>query len=111
MLGYIGESAVVIVLVENALAVRGYEEVRPAVTVIVRDSHAHSEISSADTSFLRYVSEGAVAIVVVERAAHGLRRFPKVAGAAIDKIDIHPAVIIVVKEGAARSECFGGPAR
>ena len=96
-----------IVLIENALAVRGNKQIRPAVVVVVADSYTHAEIGAAHARFLCYVGESSVPIVFVEGVANGLRRFPEIAGPAVDEKDVHPAVVVKIQKGTARAKRFG----
>src|SRR5579872_3263542 len=86
--GYIGESAVAIVAIQNARrAVAGYVNVGPAVIIVVkgRDAQCIMAIGLVDVSFGSDVLKRAIAAVVVKnifrgrqasRAAHLRRPFP-----------------------------------
>ncbi len=105
--GDVGEGAVAVVAIEDAATVLRDVEIGEAVGVVVAYSDAHAIAAAGDASFLCDVGEGAVAIVVVEGVAEGNGRSPKIAGAAVDQIDVDPAVVVVVEEGAAGAGGFG----
>ena len=56
---------------------------------------------------LGHVGEGAVAIVLVERVANRLRGLVEIARAAVHQVDVHPAVVVVIEEGAAGAHGLG----
>ncbi len=95
-----------IVLIEDAIPIGGDKDVRPAIVVVVADGYTHSEIGPGNTGFFGDIGEGAVAIIFVEGVANGLAGLPEIAGAAIDQENIHPAIIVVVEEGAAGAQRF-----
>ncbi len=107
LLGYVGEGAVVVVVVEPILAEVGDIDVGPAVVVVVSDGHAEAPAIVADAGFLGHVGEGAVVIIVEER---GMRResfsIERGLGAAVHEIDIQPAIVVVIQEGDAGADAF-----
>src|SRR3954468_24715422 len=70
--GDVGEGAVAVIAVEDAIAVGGDEDIGPTVVIVVTDGHAHPEGPAGDSGLFGDVGEGAVAIVLVERIAQGL---------------------------------------
>src|SRR6267143_5281134 len=97
----IGERAIAIVVIENAVAVLRDIKIRKSVAVIVTDSHAHAVRISWDASFFGDVRERTVPIVTVERITQRWIGIVEVTGATVHKIDIHPTVVVVIKESAA----------
>src|SRR5580692_5630959 len=83
------------------------EEVEAAVVVIIEPDSAAAPAGSCHAGFGGYVGEGAVAIIAIERIAERLRRRVEIAGAAVDQVDVHPAVVVVVEEAAAGADGFG----
>ena len=67
--GYIGERAVAVIVIENALWILGEVKIRKTIRVIVAHRNAHSVRSSADAGFDGHVSKGAVTVVVIKRVA------------------------------------------
>ena len=90
-------------MVENAAAELGDVQIREAVAVIVANRDSHAIAAAGHAGFFSHVGERAVAIVAIERVAQRLRRSVKIALAAVDEINVHPAVVIVIKERAARA--------
>ena len=107
----IGERAVAVVAVQTRTAARSDEDVREPVVVVVPDGNAHPERSSPDAGPLGDVRERAVAVVLVERVFERLLRSIEVAGAAVDEVDVHPPVVVVIEERAARAQGFRQEAR
>src|SRR5208282_1539631 len=111
--GHICECAIAIVAIKNVAAELRDTEVGESVAVVITDGDAHAVSAACHSSLFRYVGEGAVAIVPVERIAERARRRIKICLAAVDQIDVHPAVVVVVEEGTPgaarfRQVLFGG---
>ena len=94
-------------MIENAVGVLGNVHIGQAVAIVVADSNAHTISSAGDAGFSRDVSEGAVVIVPVESVVQRPRRMIEVAWAAVDEIDIHPAIVIEIKKGTSCADGFG----
>ena len=54
-----------------------------------------------------HIGKCSVAIVFVERVANGLRRLEEIARTAVDQVDVHPAVVVVIEKGAPGSQGLG----
>ncbi len=95
----VGEGAVVVVVVQPVLAVVRDEDIGPAVVVVIAHDRAEAPAIVRNACFGGDIGEGAVVIVAEEG---GMRRrcFPgeRIPCAAIDEIDIKPAVIVVVEQ-------------
>ena len=106
-LGDVGEGAVTVVVVEAALAVVGDEDVGEAVVVVVGGDGADAPAVVGDAGFCGDVGEGAV-VVVVEEGGGGWFGLAGegVVGAAVDEVDVEPAVVVVVEQGDAGAEGF-----
>src|ERR1700723_288781 len=64
---YVGESAVAIIVIEDAVAITGHINVRIAVIVIVAHRYAKEKCAvAADAGCCRNVGERAIAIIAVE---------------------------------------------
>jgi len=94
-------------VVEDTAAVLRYVKIGKPVVVVVAHRGSHPEASRTDASFFGDIGEGPIAIVSVEAIPQRLFRCVEVALAAIDQVDIKPAVLVVVEEGAARTGGFG----
>src|SRR5262249_53138430 len=103
LVGHVSEGAIAIVPVKNAAAVLRNIEIGKPIKVVIGHSNAHSVASAWHASLLRYVGKRAIAIVTIQRVAKRGLWVEEIAAAAIDQIDVHPAVIVVVEEGAAGS--------
>ena len=82
-------------------------EVSKSVAVVVADGDTLSVSSCAYPSLLGDIGEGAIAIVAIQRISQRWIRIEEVALSAIDEIYIHPPVVVVVEECAARTGGFG----
>src|SRR5437667_2180407 len=67
--GYIGERAVAVIVIEDALWILGDVKIRKTVRVIVAYSNAHSIRNSADAGFDGHISKGPVTVIVIKRVA------------------------------------------
>ena len=105
--GDVGEGAVAIVAIENAAAILRDVEIGETVGVVVANGDAHAVAAAGDAGFFGDIRERAVAIVAVEGVAERSGRSPKIAGATVDEVDVHPAVVVVIEEGAAGTGGFG----
>ncbi len=107
--GFFGEvckRAVAIVVIETVLAVVGDVDVRPAVVVVVRGGNAEAPTLVGDAGFLGNVSERAVVIVVEEHCARrGFLPFHRGGGGTVEKIDVQPAVVVVIEKRDAGAGC------
>src|SRR5262249_59412616 len=103
LFGHVGERSVAVVVVQRITAVIGDVEVLPPVTVIVGCGHSHAEPSACDSCFIGHVGERAVVVVVVKGVLERRGRRVEITGAAVDQVDVHPAVVVIVEEGASRA--------
>src|SRR5205807_10541569 len=102
----VGERAVAVVVIENIFAVVGDIKIFEAVIVVVTDAHALSPAGVSQARFFGDIGERAVVIVVVEVARRGLARRQGFQLGAVHDKNIRPAVVVVVKNGDARSRRF-----
>ena len=93
-------------MIQNAFAVLGYVEILETIAVIVSDCYSHSIASGLDLGLLGYIRESAIAIVPIERVPQRTWRIVEIAFAAVDQVNVHPAVIVIIEEGTAGSRCF-----
>src|SRR5262249_19033381 len=107
LLGYVGKSTVAVVAVEDALAILRDVEIGETVAVVVAHGNALPISASGDAGLLGHVRESTVAIVVVKRVTERRIRGVEVAGAAVDEVEVHPAIVIVVEERAAGAGGLG----
>ena len=98
----ISKGLIPVIMIENVAAVARHQKVRKAVSVVVSDSDAHAEVSAGHASGQRDVRKAAIPIVFVECVPGWMLGIVKVAWAAVHQVDVQPAVVIKVEEGAAR---------
>src|SRR6266567_1469277 len=101
LLRHVRKCAVAVVVIKNAAVVTGDVEINPAIAIVISSSHAHAKNSSRYSGFLGYICEGTVVVVVIQRALQRRLRREKVRRPAVDQIDVHPAVVIVIEERSA----------
>src|SRR6185312_4665024 len=94
--GHVGEGAVAVVVIEDAVGVLGDVEVGEAVAVVVTDSNAHAVGVAWNAGLGGDIGKGSIAVVAIEGIAQRNGGLVEVAGAAIDEVDVHPAVVVVV---------------
>jgi hypothetical protein len=80
------------------MAETGNDHVWPAVIVVVADGSAHGEAGRGNSRFVSDVGEGAVMVVVIERATSGLvlqrHRYRRCIG----EVNVGPSVAIIVED-------------
>jgi len=85
---HVGEGAVAVVVIENAVWILSDIQIGESVAVVVSHGHAHSVSIALDASFGGDVSERAVAIISIERVVQRSGGRVEVAGAAVYQINI-----------------------
>ena len=106
LIGHVGEGPVAVVVIENVtVEVRDVEIDIPVIVVVGRDG-SHPVRCVFQSSLLGHVGERAVAVVAVEAilsagAAVGWKR------ARLDDVEVHPAIVVVIEPGHARSHRLG----
>src|ERR1700716_249816 len=99
----VGKSSVSVVVIQNAFSVLGHVEIGEAIVIVVAHCGTHSIAPSGYASFFRHVAEGTIPIVPIEGIAEWRIRIVEIATSAIDQVNIHPAVIVVIEKRAARA--------
>src|SRR5574341_2071428 len=89
----VGKGAITAVAIQNVLAVLAYIQVGVTVVVVVAPDTAQAVGIAGRRSILRHITECAVSIVAVERVANLDAALVEVA--AIDEIDVLPAVAVI----------------
>ena len=105
--GRVGERPVAIVMIKNTLAVSRDKQVGVAVVVVIANSHAHAEGSARHARLVGHIGECAVMIISVESIPGHLARLIKIAEAIVDKINVHPTIVVIVQKCASGSKCLG----
>ena len=96
--GHIGKCAIAIVAVEPVLSEVGAEDVVEAVVVVVGDANSIGPACRLQAGLFGDVRESAVTVIFVQ----AVRRFGRIAVQARSRKqkNIHPAIIVVINEGA-----------
>src|SRR5258708_40249132 len=66
VLGYVGKSAVAVIVKQNVVAPETAEEIVPAVIVVIADAHAGLPAGTRESRFVGDVGEAAIGIISVE---------------------------------------------
>ena len=96
---HIGEGTVAVVSIQHIPAPVCDEHVLMAVVVVVADAHAAGPAGASQARFVRYVSEGAITVVVIKPVG-GFRRIAVQGGSAQDE-EVHPPITVVVDKRSA----------
>src|SRR5437667_201301 len=91
--GYVGESAVPIVVVEDVLAPVRDEQILKPIVIVVAHANSGRPTCAQQARFRRYVDERTVPIIPVEPVCRARWSFRE-ASAAKDEY-IHPAIVVV----------------
>ena len=97
--GDIAESAVAIISIQLVLSVIGAEQIFETVVVVVPNANRRCPPGGTQASLLCHVSESTVTVIPVEPARRALRY--SMQPVAIQEKNVHPTVIVIVKESAA----------
>src|SRR5882762_4565955 len=107
LLGDVGKSAVVVVVIQPVLAVVCDVDVRPAVIIVVPHGHAKSPAFVRDARLFGDIGKSAVMVIVEQ---HGSRRsllpFQCRHRGTIQEINIEPAVVVIVEQRHTRTNSF-----
>ncbi len=101
----VGEGPVAVVVIQNASSILRDIHVRETVAVVVAYCNALPVSLARNSRLFCDISESPVAIIAIHRVPQRGIRIIKVTFAAIDEVDVHPSVIIVVQK---RAACTGG---
>ena len=94
-------------MVQNDPVVLGHKEIGPTVSIIISHCRPHPISAARDVSFFGYVGEGSVAVVLVKGIAHRWLRIEEIALPAVDEINVHPPIVVVIDECAPGTYGFG----
>ncbi len=91
--------------VKHVVAVVGHQQVDKPVAVVIRRGRADPEVTGiGDARPFGDVGKRAIAIIAVQGGAQRFRGLKKIAGAAVRKEQIHPAVVVVIENRDTRSD-------
>src|SRR5215472_10549087 len=99
LIGNIGKSSVVVVVVEAVLAEIGDIYIGPSVVIVIANHSAEAPPLVSYSSLVGDVSECAVVIIVEQhRARRSLLAFERGKRGTIHQINVEPSVVIIVEE-------------
>ena len=93
-------------MVKNIAPVIRHVDVCEAVAVVIGGGHSHAEFSGCYSGLVRDICESPVVVIVIKRILERRGRRIEIGNSAIDEIDVHPPIIVIVKEGASRADCL-----
>src|SRR3954468_21720064 len=105
--GDVSKRAVAVVVIENTSSILRHKKIGKAVTIVIADCDAHTVAAGSDSGALGHIAESAIAIVAIEDIAKRRLRIIEIALAAVDEVNVHPTVIVVVDEPAAGAGGLG----
>jgi hypothetical protein len=103
----ISECAIAVVVVQDASSNLGDIQIRETVTVVITDCYPHAITAAGDAGFFRDVGECTVAVVPIERVAQRPRRIVKLRLTAVDEVNVHPAIVVVIEKSTTGTARFG----
>src|ERR1017187_9947272 len=107
LLRYVSEGAVVVVVVQPVFAIVGYEDIGPAVVVVVADCDAEAPAVVGHAGRRSNLGTGAVVVVVKKRGVRGcFLAINRLEGRAVEQIVAEAAIIVIVDKSHAGSICF-----
>src|SRR6266566_5063072 len=102
LVGYISESTVAIVVVQNVSAVLGHVKIGKAVVVVVAPNATETVTCARNAGCFGNISKGAVAIVSIKCVARGDAAIIEVAP--IDEVDVRQTVAVEISDANTRTE-------
>jgi len=98
---HVFEGAVTPVVVENHIVDSGDKQVGISVSVVIPCRDPVAEAPPGHSGFLCHIGEGAIPVIVIKRVSQRDFGLEELRFAAVYQIDVEPAVIVVIQEGAA----------
>src|SRR5258708_330241 len=96
--GYVGKSAVPIVVIEDVLAPVSDEQILKPIVIVVANTNSGRPTCAEQARFRGYVGEGAVPIIFVEPVRRARRSSREARPAKAQ--NIHPTIVILVEQSA-----------
>ena len=106
LLGYVGESSVAVIAVENVAAPVANEQVVESIIVEVANAATLAPSRMRESSLPGDVGEGAVAVVAEQIARRLCRSLGALKVRAIHQEDVQPAIVVVIEQGDAGTHFF-----
>ncbi len=98
--GHIGESAVAVVVIEDASTILSDVQIGKAVSIVVAHGYALAITTGGHASLLGYVRKGSIAIVSIQSIAQSRIRIEEITSPAVDQVNVHPTIVVVVEKSA-----------
>src|SRR6266498_792517 len=106
LLAHIRKRPISTVMIEDVSSVAGNVKILPAVAIVITRGHAHTEASPCHAGFLGDVGECSIVIIMIKRVLERFCRSKKIGRSAIDEVDIHPTIVVIIEEGASATDGF-----
>jgi len=103
---HVGESPVVIIVVEHRTFEMGKVNIFPSTVVVVAHCHSETPDAGCEARLNRHISESAVMIVAIQLAGVTLARTEIFERGTVHQENIHPSIIVVIKDGDTSAHCF-----
>ena len=110
LISHICKSAIAVVVIENIPSVVCNVKILPTVAVIITRGSSHAEAShlaAADSGFFSYIYKSTIMIVAIKRVFDWRFWTKKIGWTTIHQVDIHPAIVIKIKEETPTATGFG----
>src|ERR1700674_231436 len=93
-----------VISIELILPEVGAKQILATIVVVISHAHGGSPADVMQSGFLGYISESAVAIVLIQPVGRACGRF--LHSSATQNEDVHPTVVVIVQKGAATAGGF-----
>ena len=107
LFGDVGKGAVAIIVIEDVPSIASHIEVHPTIAVVISGRGSHAKNAARHSSLIRYIRKRAVVVIVIERVLQRRLRRKKIRWATVDEINVHPTIVVVIKEEPATAARFG----
>jgi hypothetical protein len=94
LVGNVGERPIAIIVVQDVASILRHEKIGKAVVIVVAPDTTQAVTRTRNSSLVGHIGESAIAIIAVQRVAY--RDAAVVEIAAIDEIDVLPAIAVEI---------------
>ena len=84
-----------------------HQEIGPAVAIVISNGRTHPVPTAGDAGLCGDVCEGSVPVVLVKRVAQRGIWVKKITLPAVDQVNVHPAVVVIIDERTPGTHGFG----
>ena len=110
LLRNIGERPVSVVVVKDDSTPISHDQIVISVVVIISDAAPLAPSRSKQSSFLRYVRKGPIAVIVKQKVRRLMLRRDALKSRPIHHKDVQPAIVVVIEKGNTTSRFLQEPA-